>query len=326
MRAASIEDLIELALQGNLRAIGRLLTLVENPTSTAVRVLEKLSPMAGKAQVIGFTGIPGAGKSTLVSRVIAGLRRRGHSVAVLAIDPSSPYSGGSLMGDRLRMQEHAADSGVFIRSIPTRGLKGGLSMAALAMIEVFDALGYDKVIVETVGVGQSEVDVANAAHTIVVVTMPGAGDDVQALKAGVMEIGDIYVVNKSDKPEANKTAAYLAFALEREDVGRRGGWTPRLVKTSAVLGQGIDALLEAIEEHWEFLRSKGLAGEKLVARRMLLVRLMAEAMIRLELERVLADSEEELRKTLSGGLTSHIYRMPYTLARRVAERISGGEN
>jgi LAO/AO transport system kinase len=318
---AAVERLIEQALSGRLRAVGRLLTLVEHPGPEAVEVLEALAPRAGRAQVLGFTGIPGAGKSTLVSRVISHLRRRGYRVAVLAIDPSSPFSGGSIMGDRLRMQEHAADPGVFIRSIPTRGLKGGLSMAALAMIEVFDALGYDKIIVETVGVGQSEVDIVNAAHTIIVVTMPGAGDDVQMLKAGVMEIGDIYVVNKSDKPEANKTAAYLQFALEREGLGRpETGWTPRLVKTSAVLGQGIDALVDAIEEHWRFVRERGLDRAKLEARRMLLARMLAEARLSAALSQVMAESEAEVRKALSSGV-SEVFRISEELARRAARRL-----
>ncbi len=323
MKASSVDRLIELALEGKLRALGRLLTLVEHPGPEALEVLSRVAPRAGRAQVIGFTGIPGAGKSTLVSRVITHLRRRGYKVAVLAIDPSSPYSGGSIMGDRLRMQEHAADPGVFIRSIPTRGLKGGLSMAALAMIEVFDALGYDKIIIETVGVGQSEVDVAHAAHTIVVVTMPGAGDDIQMLKAGVMEIGDIYVVNKSDKPEANKTAAYLQFALEKEGIGRGEGWTPRLVKTSAVMGQGIDVLVDAIEEHWRYLKDTGLAARRVASRRVLLTRLMAEARLNAALSEVLEEMRGEveaaLEKDISGAFT-----LSEVLARRAAERVLKG--
>ncbi|MCE4604222.1 MAG: methylmalonyl Co-A mutase-associated GTPase MeaB [Aeropyrum sp.] len=320
MEAASIEALLERAEKGNLRALGRLLTLIEHPTPHAIQILERLAKRAGRAQVIGFTGIPGAGKSTLASRVIGALRRRGYRVAVVAIDPSSPFSGGSIMGDRLRMQEHASDPGVFIRSIPTRGVKGGLSTAALAMIEVFDAMGYDKIIVETVGVGQSEVDIINAAHTIIVVTMPGAGDDVQALKAGVMEIGDIYVVNKSDKAEANKTAAYLQFALEREDIGRReSGWKPRLVKTSAVLGMGIDSLVDVIEEHWNFLRESGWSGRKVEARRILMAKMMAESMLSAKVMEAHMESLgylEEVARTGEG-----IFRAAEELARRAARKM-----
>ncbi|MCE4610816.1 MAG: methylmalonyl Co-A mutase-associated GTPase MeaB [Desulfurococcales archaeon] len=315
-----VDRLLSLASQGKLRALGRLLTLVEHPGPQALQVLAKVAPRAGNAQVIGFTGIPGAGKSTLVSRVITHLRRRGYKVAVIAIDPSSPYSGGSIMGDRLRMQEHAADPGVFIRSIPTRGLKGGLSMAALAMIEVFDALGYEKIVIETVGVGQSEVDVAHAAHTIVVVTMPGAGDDIQMLKAGVMEIGDIYVVNKSDKPEANKTAAYLQFALEKEGIGRGEGWAPRLVKTSAVLGQGVDKLVDAIEEHWEYLKKSGVAAKRLTSRRILLAKLMAEAMLSKSLEEVINETKSELEEVFKENVTA-AFTLSHELARRAAERL-----
>ncbi|BAN90520.1 methylmalonyl Co-A mutase-associated GTPase MeaB [Aeropyrum camini] len=321
---ARLEKLLEMAYSGNLRALGRLLTLVENPGSEAIELLERLTSRAGKAQVIGFTGIPGAGKSTLVSRVIAGLRRRGYKVAVVAIDPTSPFSGGSIMGDRLRMQEHAADPGVFIRSIPTRGIKGGLSMAALAMVEVFDAMGYDKIIIETVGVGQSEVDIINAAHTIIVVTMPGAGDDVQALKAGVMEIGDIYVVNKSDKPEANKTAAYLQFALEKEDIGRReSGWRPRLVKTSAVLGQGIEPLVDAIEEHWKFARETGLHAEKVKARRILLAKMLAESLLSSRVNAAMEVNKTLLEEAAASG--RGLFRAAEVVAREAASMLLDSE-
>ncbi|MEB3851488.1 MAG: methylmalonyl Co-A mutase-associated GTPase MeaB [Desulfurococcales archaeon] len=289
-----VEDLLRRALEGQPRALGRLLSLLERPGPLSARLLERLTPRARGSQVVGFTGIPGAGKSTLVSRVIGELRRRGYRVAVVAIDPTSPLSQGALMGDRLRMQEHSTDPGVFIRSISTRGLRGGLSLAALTLVEAFDALGYDKIIIETVGVGQAEVDIMHAAHTIVVVTMPGAGDDIQALKAGVMEIGDIYVVNKSDKPEATKTYEYMSFALEKGDIGRQGGWAPRLVRTSAVMGQGVRELVDAIEEHWEYVNRAGLRWERVYSRRSLLVRLTAE--------RLLAESLEEIAGARRGEL------------------------
>ncbi len=302
-----------------MRALARLLTLAETPGEESAAILDLASRRAGRAHVIGFTGIPGAGKSTLVGKVVRGLRRRGYRVAVIAVDPSSPFSGGSIMGDRLRMQDLAGDPGVFIRSIPTRGLKGGLSMAALSMIEVFDAAGYDKIIVETVGVGQSEVDIVNAAHTIVVVTMPGAGDDIQALKAGVMEIGDIYVVNKSDKPEASKTAAYLQFALEKEDIGGRwGGWKPVLVRTSAVLGQGVEELVDAIERHWEYVVRSGRHREMVRARRLLLARMHAEAL----LSSMVAEAFEEMRRELEALADKGASLSPASveLARRAAEK------
>lgn len=318
MKAATYERLVDLASKGNLRAIGRLLTLIEHPSTDAIQLLESLASRAGRAQVIGFTGIPGAGKSTLVSRVIGSFRRRGYRVAVIAVDPSSPFSGGSIMGDRLRMQEHAADPGVFIRSIPTRGIKGGLSTSALAMVEAFDAIGFDKIIVETVGVGQSEVDIVNAAHTIVVVTMPGAGDDIQALKAGVMEIGDVYVVNKSDKDEANKTAAYLQFALEREDLGRREtGWRPRLVKTSAVLGQGVESLVGIVEEHWAYLKESGWDRRKVESRRVLLAKMLAESMLSSKVDQAFRESIDLLEEAARKG--QGIFRAAKELALRAAK-------
>jgi len=320
---AALERLVERATNGDMRALARLLTIAEAPGEASAALLDLVTPRAGRAHVIGFTGIPGAGKSTLVGKVVRALRGRGYRVAVIAIDPSSPYSGGSIMGDRLRMQDLASDPGVFIRSIPTRGLKGGLSMAALSMIEVFDAAGYDKIIVETVGVGQSEVDIASAADTIVVVTMPGAGDDIQALKAGVMEIGDIYVVNKSDKPEANKTAAYLQFALEKEDIGAGAGWKPILVKTSAVLGQGIEQLVDALEKHWEYIKTAGVHGERVSRRRLLLARLHAEAL----LSRAVGELMEEWRESLEDAARKGrgLHSLSYRLAREAARRLAAWE-
>ena len=282
------EGLLEKALTGNLRAMGRILSILERGGREAARLYELLASRSRGAHVIGITGIPGAGKSTLISRLIASFRRRGYRVAVVAVDPSSPISQGALMGDRLRMQEHATDPGVFIRSLSTQGLKGGLSLAALSIVEAFDAMGYDKIIIETVGVGQAEVDIMHAAHTIVVVTMPGAGDDIQALKAGVMEIGDIYVVNKSDKPEATKTVEYLNFVIETGEIGSaRAGWTPKVVRTSAIMGQGVEDLVNVIEEHFEHLKRTGGVRERIVSRRILAMRLMAERILAERLEEAL---------------------------------------
>ncbi len=298
-----IRLLIEQARKGNLRAMGRLLTLLEKPSQDTMWILEEMAAQAKGAHVIGVTGIPGAGKSTLVSKLIGGLRKRGYRVAVIAIDPSSPITQGALMGDRLRMQEHATDPGVFIRSLSTRGLKGGLSLAALAMIEAFDAFEFDKIILETVGVGQAEVDIMHAAHTILVVTMPGAGDDIQALKAGVMEIGDIYVLNKSDKPEAQKTYEYLKFALEKGDIGeRQEGWTPRLVKVSAIMGQGIDQLIDAVEDHYEYVKSSGRLKRSIESRRLLLVKLLAERILSTTLEEAVTRLNPRTMLTDSGRI------------------------
>jgi LAO/AO transport system kinase len=237
-------------------------------------------------------------------------------VAVITIDPTSPLSSGAILGDRLRMQEHATDPGVFIRSVTTAGALGGLSLSALAMIEAFDALGYDKVIVETVGVGQSETHVMHVADTIVVVTMPGAGDDVQALKAGVLEIGDIYVVNKSDKPEASKTYEYMLFVAEKGEIGRSGAWKPVVVKTSSTLGMGIRELVEAVEKHLEYLRNSGEKLSRLSSRRRLLVKLLAEKIVLDLLDKV---AEEELAKTQEG--LEGFYKRAIGIARATGEKL-----
>ncbi len=309
-------SLVERAERGDRRALGRLLTILEDVSSETAWVLEYLAGRSRGAHVIGVTGIPGSGKSSLISRMIRVLRDKGYRVAVITIDPTSPLSSGAILGDRLRMQEHATDPGVFIRSVTTAGALGGLSLSALAMIEAFDALGYDKVIVETVGVGQSETHVMHAADTIVVVTMPGAGDDVQALKAGVLEIGDIYVVNKSDKPEASKTYEYMLFVAEKGEIGRSGAWKPVVVKTSSTLGMGIRELVEAVEKHLEYLRNSGEKLSRLSSRRRLLVKLLAEKIVLDLLDKV---AEEELAKTHEG--LEGFYKRAIEIARTTGEKL-----
>ena len=288
---SKIRELLEKARNNDKMALGKLLTIIETSPKMASELLSMIMKENGKAHVIGVTGIPGAGKSTLISKLISHYKMNGLKVAVIAIDPTSPLSRGALLGDRIRMQEHATSPNVFIRSVPTRGVKGGLSFSGVAMIEVFDKMGYDKIIIESIGVGQTDIDIMKVAHTLLVVTAPGLGDDIQALKAGIMEIGDIYVLNKSDKPEANKTYTYLDFALDIGEIGSsRGGWKPKLIKTSAIMGWGIEDLIKLISEHYKFIVDNRLFEARILSRRELMVKLLAEKLFLQTLEEI--SSEE----------------------------------
>jgi GTPase len=232
--------------QGERVALARAITAVENDRADAKAVLGAIYGRAGQAQVIGITGAPGVGKSTLLNALIAVYRASGRKVGVVAVDPSSPISGGAILGDRIRMSEHGGDPGVFVRSLAARGHLGGLSRAAARVVDVMDAAGFDIVIVETVGTGQSEVEIMDIAQTVLVVSAPGLGDDIQAVKAGVLEIADILVVNKADMPLADRTEAQLRDALA---LGRRGAWEVPVLKTASTTGEGIPELVEAIARH-----------------------------------------------------------------------------
>lgn len=241
-------DTIELKaiLEGSRAALARAVTLLENDRPGAQRLHEELAPHRGRAHVLGITGAPGAGKSTLISALLRELRARSRSVAVLAVDPSSPITGGALLGDRVRMSEAGADDGVFIRSVSSRGHLGGLSRTAGRIVDMFDAAGFDVVIVETVGTGQSEVEIAGLADTNVVVCPPGLGDEVQAIKAGILEIADILLVNKGDLPSAARTARDLKIA---PGLRHRAGWTVPVLTTVATEGRGVPELIDALDEH-----------------------------------------------------------------------------
>ncbi|MBS0321556.1 MAG: methylmalonyl Co-A mutase-associated GTPase MeaB [Proteobacteria bacterium] len=249
-------DLVAAARAGHTRAIARLLTRAESGVAEARPALDAMFAHAGRAHVVGITGVPGSGKSTLVALVAAAIRKQGRTVAIVAIDPSSPFSGGAILGDRIRMGELGGDPGVFVRSMATRGALGGLARGTLEAVDVLDASGFDVVMIETVGVGQDEVDVARAAHTTVVVSAPGLGDDIQAIKAGVLEIADIHVVSKCDKPDANRTIADLKSMLIL-DLANRPGWKPPVLPTSAATGEGVDALVAAVDAHRAALEQSG---------------------------------------------------------------------
>jgi len=265
-RAATLADA---AVAGDRRALARLLTAVENRGEVAEVALRRLYPAAGSAHLVGITGPPGAGKSTLVAALIAALREAGRTVAVVAVDPSSPITGGALLGDRVRMQAYASDDGVFIRSMASRGHAGGLASTSASAAAVLDACGFDIVLLETVGTGQSEVEVAAAADTTVVLEAPEMGDEVQAIKAGLLEVADLVVVNKGDRPGARRTAAQLRAMLVpttargEVDPDRPRPKRPEVLVTTALTGEGIPELLAALDRH----RAAGRAGASLAARR-----------------------------------------------------------
>ncbi len=250
-----MSDLSERARGGDPRAVARLISLVEDASPLLREVAQELAPYTGRAQIIGITGSPGVGKSTTTSALVAAFRAQGRRVGVLAIDPSSPFTGGALLGDRVRMQDHATDRLVYIRSMATRGQLGGLAWATPQALRVLDAAGCEVILVETVGVGQSEVEIAGQADTTLVLLAPGMGDGIQAAKAGILEIGDIYVVNKSDRDGAHQVVRELRSILS---LGlTEGAWRPPIVSTVAHTGEGIEALVAALAKHWRRLRESG---------------------------------------------------------------------
>lgn len=261
--AAASTPLHTRVLAGDPRAIARAITLVENEAPPGADLVRRIFSHTGNAYLIGITGAPGAGKSTLVDRMIAELRSRDLTIGVVAVDPTSPFSGGAILGDRVRMQAHIGDTGVFIRSMATRGHLGGLARATAEAALVLDASGKDIVLIETVGVGQDEVDIVRTADVSIVMLVPGTGDEVQALKAGIMEIADIFIVNKADREGADRTAASIEALLSLEAFGE-GRWRPPILKTQATTGEGVPALLDAIDRFRT--HTAGTLGERRRAR------------------------------------------------------------
>jgi GTPase len=271
-------DLAQAVLQGSASAAARLISLLENRFDEAVPALRLLHVHTGRAHVVGVTGPPGAGKSSLVNALIRALRAEGRHVGVIAIDPTSPFTGGAILGDRIRMQDHSTDPGVFIRSMATRGRLGGLAPATAGAVAVLDAYGCDVIFVETVGAGQAEVDIAGAADTVVLVTVPALGDAVQTLKAGIMEIGDIFVVNKADRGEAERTAAEIKTTLGLAP--DRAGWRPPVILAVATQGQGVPDVLQAIGRHKATLADTGaLLGRRQTRYRREIIEIIEERLL-----------------------------------------------
>lgn len=256
------EELIHGLLAGEMKPLARAISYVENDDPRAVDVLKAIYPKGRSVPIIGITGPAGVGKSSLTDQLIAHYRAQNQKVGIVAVDPSSPFTGGAILGDRIRMQRHGTDSGVFIRSMATRGKLGGIAAATFDVIDMLSAAGYDRILIETVGVGQDEVDIVKIAHTTVVVLMPGLGDEVQAMKAGLMEIADVLVINKSDRPEAEKMETELKNVLSFFQSGDQ--WRPRIIKTIATSNTGVDDLAAAIEEHTMYLNSSGKLQDKLM--------------------------------------------------------------
>ncbi|WP_297421210.1 methylmalonyl Co-A mutase-associated GTPase MeaB [Thermococcus sp.] len=310
----SFEELVEALLKGDKKAAARLITLAENDEENAKEIARLVYPHTGKAYVVGITGPPGAGKSTLLDKLIKLARDEGKVVGVIAIDPTSPFTGGALLGDRLRMQRHSTDPGVFIRSMATRGSLGGLAKTTNDAVRILDAYGCDVIFIETVGVGQTEVDIVKTADTVVLVNVPGLGDEVQALKAGLMEIADIFAINKADREGTEMLYLELKMAIEFEkEKWRKLGWEPPIVETIAFTLKGVKPLWEAIKRHHEFLKRSGELDERRKKR----AREEIKAIVAGEVARKV---EGKLREENTEGLINAVVERkldPYSAAERI---------
>ena len=285
--ATSVAAATAAVLDGHVRAGARLIRMLDDRDAIATEVLKHLYPHTGRAKVVGITGNPGSGKSTLTNRLIAHHRRAGRKVGVIAVDPSSPFSGGAILGDRIRMMEHASDPGVFIRSMATRGTLGGLSRATGDTVHVLDAMGYDVVLIETVGVGQDEIDIVRTADTTVVVLVPGLGDDIQAIKAGILEIADVFVVNKADLDGADRTVGDLR-GLQML-LAHMPQWLPPIVRTVAARNEGVAELATEIDNHAAHLAQLGHASDRQHLRCRFVIGALARESVGLGVDRWLAE-------------------------------------
>jgi LAO/AO transport system kinase len=310
-------DISERILKGEKRAIARAISAVEDGRAEATEILKEIFPHTGRALVVGITGAPGAGKSTLVDRLASLYRSRDERVGIIAVDPSSPFTGGAILGDRIRMQSMATDPGIFIRSMAARGHLGGLARATVDAVAILDAAGYNKVIVETVGVGQDEIDIVKAADVTVVVLVPGMGDDIQAIKAGIMEIGDVFVINKADREGVLRTERELESLLSISE--RPDGWKPLVVKTVATEDDGLDQLAEAIAAYADFVGSHKSAAENRRASvaQHRIVEMLRDRLLKLALQKGV--NQEELRDMAQSVADRR--RDPYSVVDEIIARL-----
>ena len=294
-------ELVDRMIAGDRRALSRLLTLIDRHPSAVAPIMAEIHPLTGRAHVVGVTGPPGAGKSTVVDRLAGPLRESGRTVGVVAVDPTSTFSGGAVLGDRIRMSDHHRDRGVFVRSLATRGMRGGLSRTARASVRLLDAFGFDCIFLESVGVGQTELDISKSSDTVLVVLVPEAGDSVQTMKAGLMEIGDIYLVNKADREGASRLAAALRSEIRARN--QRDDWMPPVLMAEARRGKGISELLDAVDRHRAHLGQ----GTELRQRRS-------------------ACRQAELREAISGVVEDAVAGLDLqVLAGDIARRVSDGD-
>ncbi len=310
-------DIVERLLAGDRRALARVVSLIENGAPQAREILARLHAKGGRAHIVGLTGSPGAGKSTLVTRLARELLRHGQRVGVIAVDPTSPFTGGAILGDRIRMQDLAGDPNLFIRSMASRGSLGGLAATTRDVARALDAAGFDTILIETVGAGQAEVEIVRAAQTVVVVAVPGMGDDIQAIKAGILEIADIFVVNKADRPGADQTAAELRMLLSLDEHRKEHGWRVPILKTNALQGDGVAELAQELRRHLAYLMESGTLASRSgrQARSEMLALLQQALMARIEAtigptewDRLIADVVERRAD-------------PYTVADLLARRL-----
>ncbi|MDP9266970.1 MAG: methylmalonyl Co-A mutase-associated GTPase MeaB [Acidobacteriota bacterium] len=315
--AVHLQDWVARIREGEVRALARAITSIENREPESVELLKAVFPHSGKAQVIGLTGAPGSGKSTLVDQLAREYRKQGKTIGIVAVDPTSPYTGGAILGDRIRMQAHHADAGIFIRSMATRGFLGGLARTTADITSVLDAAGKDLVLVETVGVGQDEIDIVRLADVTVVILVPGMGDDVQTIKAGIMEIADVFVINKSDREGAERVEREIR-AMQSLAI-RKDAWTPPIVKTVASDGQGLTELAAAIAQYQRFQQKSGRVTKKRAENwRDRLLEMLRESLM----ERLLRDHLNDGQLGDYAAQVAEHKRDPYALVEEIVKRSS----